>query len=216
MSKYTTELRWVVEQTLDDLDLAHEEANWPKCWKVLGLDDYPLFDEAHRDELNSKIVRHYYTREIAAETVGRWRLFVRDAMHLIMPYYNQLYESELAAAGIDPLTDRGMTTTEHGEGKGSADTSQSATGQDVYSDTPQSEMIPAQIKEMRYATSVNLTEGSTTGEQESEYANDLERKETGYSKSQSNLLSEWRETFLNIDQMVVDDIELRQCFLTVW
>lgn len=216
MSKYTTELRWVVEQTLDDLGLAHEEANWPKCWKVLGLDDYPIFDEAHRDELNAKIVRHYYTREIAAETVGRWRLFVRDAMHIIMPYYNQLYESELAAEGIDPLTDRGMTTTEHGEGKGSSDTSQSATGQDVYSDTPQSEMIPVQIKEMRYATSVNITEGSTAGEQEGEYENDLERKETGYSKSQSKLLSEWRETFLNIDQMVVDDIELRQCFLTVW
>lgn len=116
MSKYTTELRWVMEQALDDLGLTHEEENWKKCWKVVGLDDYPLYDETHRDELNTKIVRHYYTREIGSETVGRWRMFVREAMHSIMPYYNQLYESEVRVKGIDFMTDHDLNITQAVEG----------------------------------------------------------------------------------------------------
>lgn len=212
MSKYTTELRWVVEQTLDDLGLSYDEMNWPKTWKVLGLDDYPIFDEVHRDVLNTKIVRHYYTREIAAETVGRWRMFVRDAMHMIMPYYNQLYESEIIANDIKPLTDRDKTVTEHAWGDSSSD---GTTGtQDVYSDTPQSEMVPQQIKDMRYAT--NVTMADSDAHSEGEYDNNLERRETGYGQSQSELLRKYRDTFLNIDRDVVEDRELNQCFLTIW
>lgn len=90
MSKYTTQLRWIVEQTLNDAGKPLTEDSWPYVYKTLGLDDYPLFDETYRETLNNKIIRHYYTREIGAETVGRFRMFIRDAMHLIMPYYNQL------------------------------------------------------------------------------------------------------------------------------
>lgn len=200
MSKYTTELRWVIEQTLDDLNLEHSESNWPHVFKVIGLDDYPIFDEGYRTELNTKIIRHYYTREIGAETVGRFRIFVRDAMHLIMPYYNQLYQSEVVAKGLEPLTDRKTGFTEHAWGtsdnSGSATSNDTSTGtttdsvatnsttdtsansdttnkgtsttgkQNVYQDTPQSEMIPAQIKAMQYATNVTLDDENTatTGE----------------------------------------------------
>ena len=34
---------------------------------VLGLDDYPIFDESHRSVLNQKIVRRYWLREIGIE-----------------------------------------------------------------------------------------------------------------------------------------------------
>lgn len=212
MSKYTTEVRWIVEQTLDDLELEHSESNWPRVWKAVGLDDYPIFDEAYRDTLNTKILRHYYTREIAAETAGRWRMFVRDAMHLIMPYYNQLYESEIIANGISPLTDRDKTVTEHASGKSSAEGATDT--QDVFSDTPQSEMVPDQIKKMQYATNVTIADTDTKSS--SEYDNEVERHETGYGQSQSELLQKYRETFLNIDKDVVEDRELRECFLTIW
>lgn len=216
MSKYTTELRWIVEQTLDGQGLDHAESNWKACWKVLGLDDYPIFDEAHREVLNSKIIRHYYTREIAAETAGRFRMFVRDAMHLIMPYYNQLYESELLANEMSPLTDQNKVTTEHASGTNESESTSAGTNQDVYSDTPQSEMIPQQIKDMRYATNVSIGDAKSSGSADGSYENDVERHETGYGQSQSDLLQKYRDTFLNIDNDVVNDRELRECFLTVW
>lgn len=212
MSRYTTELRWIVEQSLDDLNLSHDEQNWTQIWHQVGLADYPIFDESYRDVLNAKIVRHYYTREIAAETAGRWRMFVRDAMFLIMPYYNQLYESEIVAKQIKPLTDRGKTITEHATGESSTE---GKTGtQDVFSDTPQSEMIPDQIKKMQYATNVTFADSDAASS--SEYDNDVTREETGYGVSQSDLLKKYRETFLNIDREVVENRELRECFLTIW
>lgn len=224
MSKYTTELRWVVEQVLDEQDSEHVEANWPLAYKAIGLDDYPLFDEGYRETLNSKIIRHYYTREIGAETVGRFRMFVRDAMNLIMPYYNQLYESELIARGMEPLGDRNLQHTEHTWGnasnEGNNSSQSSATQQNVYQDTPQSEMIPTQIKNLQYATNVTIDEDSAnasgTSSSSGEYDNMVERTETGYSRPQSELLQLYRETFLNIDNSIVNDVELAHCFMTIW
>lgn len=224
MSKYTTQLRWIVEQTINDSGKPLVEDSWPFAYKTLGLDDYPLFDEAYRETLNNKIIRHYYTREIGAETVGRFRMFVRDAMHLIMPYYNQLYESERLAKGMEPLGDRNLQHTEHAWGNASntgENTSQSsANQQNVYQDTPQSEMIPTQIKNLQYATNVTIDEDSAnatgTSSSSGEYDNMVERKESGYSRPQSELLQLYRDTFLNIDNTIVHDVELAQCFMTIW
>lgn len=224
MSKYTTELRWIVEQTLDDAGADRIEDNWSLCYDALGLADYPLFDEAYRETLNNKIIRHYYTREIGAETAGRFRMFVRDAMHLIMPYYNQLYESEILAKGMEPLGDRNLKHTEHAWGNASntgENTSQSsANQQNVYQDTPQNEMIPTQIKNLQYATNVTIDEDSAnasgTSSSSGEYDNMVERTETGYSRPQTELLQLYRDTFLNIDNSIVHDVELSHCFLTIW
>ncbi len=224
MSRYTTELRWIVEQGLDDLGAAHTEDNWHLIWDKVGLADYPIFDKGYRDTLNAKIVRHYYTREIGAETAGRFRMFVRDAMHLIMPYYNQLYESEILAAGIEPLGDRNLKHIEHawGNAENMADNTTTGTtsSQNVFQDTPTNEMIPAQIKNMQYATNVTLDEDAATSTGKStsngSYDNMVERSESGYSTSQADLLQKYRETFLNIDRDVVEDVELRQCFMTIW
>lgn len=59
----------------------------------LALNDYPIFNEKHRHELNNKIIGHYYFREIGLETPDRFNFYLRQRMFEIMPYYNQLYES---------------------------------------------------------------------------------------------------------------------------
>ena len=78
MSKYTTELRYLIENNFD-----------------LGLDDYPIFDESYRQLLNDKIINHYYFREIGMETAELFKRYLNQTMREIMPYYNQLYKSEL-------------------------------------------------------------------------------------------------------------------------
>lgn len=105
MSKYTTEVRFIVEtengltesegyNSINDLiDIAA-----PKIFS-----NYPIFDENYRAILNRKILKHYYTREICEETVGLWKLRLAAKMEEIMPYYNQLYNSELLE--FNPLYD---------------------------------------------------------------------------------------------------------------
>lgn len=60
-----------------------------------ALNSYPIFNEDYRDYLNNKILRHYYFREIGAETPDRFNFYLETRMNEIMPYYNKLYESEL-------------------------------------------------------------------------------------------------------------------------
>ena len=98
MSKYTTEVRFICEtaaglvdsQGYNSIDTILSEARE----SVFDF-DYPIFDENYRETLEKKILKHYYTREICEETVGLWKLRLDDKMNLIMPYYNQLYKSEL-------------------------------------------------------------------------------------------------------------------------
>lgn len=66
-----------------------------------GLESYPIFDEDHRDELNIKLIEHYYEYEIGSETPALFKFKLNRAMNEIMPYFNQLYESERLK--IDPL-----------------------------------------------------------------------------------------------------------------
>lgn len=216
MSKYTTELRWIVEQGLASRMADNIEANWPLIYHDVGLDDYPIFQEAYRETLNAKIIRHYYTREIGAETVGRWRMFVRDAMFLIMPYYNQLYESEILAKGMEPLGDRNIQNVDKAFGSSTTDSTTTSDTTDVFQDTPQNEMIPAQIKNLQYATNVTIDSGTGTGHAEGTYENTVNHTESGYVRPQAELLRIYRDTFLNIDNDIVHDLELAQCFMTIW
>lgn len=96
MSKYTTELRYILE-SLTGLQGGYSNveniiANGiPKLFDF----DFPIFDESYRNVLLTKICKHYYTQEIGAETVGLWKLRLDTKLNEIMPYYNQLYKSEL-------------------------------------------------------------------------------------------------------------------------
>jgi hypothetical protein len=61
----------------------------------ISLNNYPIFDEGHRAILNNKIIRHYYFREICCDSPERFNFYLETKMDEIMPYYNQLYKSEL-------------------------------------------------------------------------------------------------------------------------
>ena len=120
MSKYTTEVRYICESYAgleesvgyDSIDDVIEKS----YRKIFKTDKIPMFNgetEAHRALLFKKILLHYYTREIGYETVGLWKLKLNQKMMEIMPYYNQLYESELIE--FDPLKNVDVTHTHEGE-----------------------------------------------------------------------------------------------------
>lgn len=98
MSLYTTEVRYICE----DLAGYDESQGYKKVNDIIEAaapeifdGNFPIFDESYRLILESKILKHYYTREIGFETVGLWQLKLNTKMEEIMPFYNQLYNSEL-------------------------------------------------------------------------------------------------------------------------
>ena len=125
MSKYTTEVRFICENSagLKKSEGANNvDSILDRCWDKVFNFEFPIFDENYRKVLCKKILKHYYTREIAHETVGRWKLALNIKLNEIMPYYNQLYKSELLE--FNPFYDVDLTRTK--EGSGTRDTTGSS------------------------------------------------------------------------------------------
>lgn len=229
MARYTVELRDVIRVAETQahgkyVDFEYTDATW----KALGLDSYPIYDETHRDRLNSMICDHFYMREIGAETVALFRLFVRRTMNEIMPYYNELYKT--AELIRNPLDEIDVTRTEGweegttGTSDSTGSTTVSSNSSNTYSDTPMSmvqEDGGSLIEGGAYATTATFDKSSTTNQSNANTSSEGSREgsrtetERGHRSSQSQLVMEYRRAILNVDREIVESPELSECFLSI-
>lgn len=253
MSKYTTEVRFICENSagLSESEGANNvDSVLDKCWNKVFNFDFPIFDENYRQVLCRKILKHYYTREIAHETVGRWKLALNAKLNEIMPYYNQLYKSELLE--FNPFYDVDLIRSREGSGtsnKTSNNTeTNSGTSKNVssgsgtsntntlnrFSDTPQNSMDTQGIADSVPLTTVTKVneDNTTTNESTDTLTRNDSRTGNGTeninntdkyietvigkqgTENYSSLLKKFRETFLNIDMMIIEDCS--DCFFTLW
>ena len=175
MSKYTTEVRFICENSagLSESEGADNvDSVLDRCWNKVFNFDFPIFDENYRQVLCRKILKHYYTREIAHETVGRWKLALNAKLNEIMPYYNQLYKSELLE--FNPFYDVDLTRSREGSGTrdttGSTSNTSTESGTNTKTDTVTS-------KETSSDTS-NSTESNTSKTTESNSNNTVTNDNT--------------------------------------
>lgn len=75
MAKYTIELRHVAE--------GHE----------LFPFYYPFYDEKKRPQFENAFLKHFYFREIGAETIDKFLFFLEEKMNTVFPYYNELFKT---------------------------------------------------------------------------------------------------------------------------
>lgn len=123
MSKYTTEVRYICEVAAGlevSADYKGVEDVIKKALPVVFDFSFPIFDENYRSVLETKILKHFYTREIGLETVGLWKLKLDTKLNEIMPYFNQLYKSQLYA--FNPFYDVDLTRKHRIDGSGTKDT----------------------------------------------------------------------------------------------
>ena len=243
MSKYTTEVRFICEEkaglkrsegfnSVDEIIIAAA----PNIFNF----SYPIFDGTYKLPLEVKILRHYYTREIAFETFGLWQLKLQTKLNEIMPYYNQLYDTETIR--FNPLYDIDLTrdrkgdretnTTGSGSGSGTvSETVLNATSNNqwnTFQDTPQGSLTNVQseayLTDARHVTdngTDNTTRNGTNSSQTSStekitdtdsYIEHVVGSNGGMSYSKK--LMEYRKTLLNIDQLVLN--ELKDLFFLLW
>lgn len=271
MSAYTTQIRFICESKAG----LKESVGYDNIAQVIAgarpaIFDfpYPIFDETYRAVLETKILKHYYTREIGEETYGLWKLRLDTKMNEIMPYYNQLYKSTLLE--FNPLYDVDINRTHNATRKGTeilngnvdtngqviastnannTTTSDNTTDQtstngntDKYSATPQggldglmqdkyltnARMITGNdtlnskahtstdnMIDSTTDTSTNMTtatKNNTTINNTEDYLESVKGKQG--TQSYASLIMEFRETFLNIDMMVIED--LGELFMNIW
>ena len=199
MSNYTTEVRFICETEAG----LSESVGYNSIADVLDKSamkvfsfNFPIFDENYRKPLCIKILRHYYTREIGEETCGLWKLRLEARMNEIMPYYNQLYNSELLK--FNPLHDTDISTKYLKNNNGESD----SVTRNRFSDTPQGGLVGVENDSYLTSAAKDTTNGN--------YKNTEDYIQTITGKAQgatfSKMLKEFRETFLNIDMMIINDL----------
>ena len=228
MSKYTTQLRWIVEQLGAGLEVPEGQEYADAVYKYIGLDKYPIYNEEYRNVLNDKIINHFYFREIGFETAAQFAWYMKRTMNEIMPKYNRLYEV-LETEFRHPLADwyrhrdvniEGETSNET---ETSGETSAETHSRNVFQDTPMSllsnEGSPS-IENLDYATNVTYDDsnssGTSSGNSTSNGTSTTDRVEDefGRNKSLAWLIDEFRQKFVDIDLLVIDDLET--LFIGLW
>lgn len=271
MSVYTTQVRFICEAEAglkksvgyNDVNTVIQNAI-PKIFNF----SWPIFDESYRNVLETKILKHYYTREIGLETYGLWKLKLDTKLNEIMPYYNQLYKSALLE--FNPLYDVDITRNHTGkktgtealkgnvdingqvlvDNHGNVNTTDDTTvantttseNIDKFSATPQGAIDNLRnekyLTNARMVNDTNTSNGTTMGKTDTstdsttdtttntttttnnsttinnteDYLETVKGKQG--TQSYASLIMEFRETFLNIDMMVIED--LGELFMNIW
>ena len=234
MARYTIELR--------DIE---------NCICYLFPKGFPFYTESEEMRLNfiQKFYDEYMFREIGFETVERFKRSILGKLNKIMPYYKQLYHTELESKNINFMLNKDLietfereisgtseinsnsTTNTNGtsaaNGTNNVNNSSTSNSNSIMYDTPNSRIdditkYPTQgeqgeinITSTSNTTSksdaTSLSNSSSTNNQTGE--NTQTEKTSLISKgnigitSSAQLLKEWREVIINIDEMILNDLE---------
>ena len=191
-------------------------------WKDLFNFSYPKIPDYQAGELETKIIKAYYMREIGFETVERFKLALNETLNRIMPYYIDLYNS-IKLQGDNPLEnvdliDHSDRDTKNASTNNTTSNMESnGNSKQVFEDTPSNELGP----DTNYATNIttNNAENTDKGTSESEGTsdtNDVYDRHVhgiqGYSKQ--DLIARYRENLINVDELII--LELRDLFMLLY
>lgn len=204
MSKYTTEVRSICEVAAGLTEsLGYNSINdilKQAAPNVFNF-DWPIFDEAYRLPLEIKILKHFYTREIGLETVGLWKLKLDTKLNEIMPYYNQLYKSELIE--FNPLYDVDITRDHMGENTGNHKTDGG------FSDTANVSNTAEMDDTTNFTGKVNGTDESTTQGTNNQTNNNVKtvtgKNTNRYSDTPQGALTDLEANTYLTNATIVDD-----------
>ena len=200
MSSYTLELRHI-HQT----------------YKVFNFDyDFYTDSDIIKSKFEQKFIDEYYFHEIGQETVARFQHRLRTRLNKIMPYYKQLYDTEIAAKDINFLLNKDLTETFERVVTGESSSINDLT----VSDKGETNNKESNIENGN--ASLELDKGSLTNVSKTSLSNNTNSNNTSRDntnqneittlKSQGNigitssaeLLDKWRSVIINIDQMIID------------
>lgn len=211
MSKYTMELREVISTFGED-----EVKSW---FMNYDLSDYLSEDEINlinergvwsKEKLASRILDHFYTREVGTEGIGQFMLFIKDQMREIMETYAPIIYS--ASLKYNPMDNMNVVETYSGVGGSNSMNRSNSNGTSlrIDSDTPQGQIDKDEILEGKYATntSANENEDASTSNSTASSTNDYTRTTTGNTGvTSATLIQQYRNVIRAINSEIVYNLE---------
>lgn len=217
MAKYTMELRTVIDYTSRETVEGY--------FKDYCLNNYLRPNEVEsilnaniwsKDRLASKIVDHYYMREIGYETIGLFKHYAKVYMQEIMERYLPLIYS--SSINYDPLVNvdytESFTRNINGTGTTESLSENNASGLSVNSDTPQGQISKASILSGEYASNTGASETtssindstSNTNETEETYTKKV-KGNSGVSATAQKMVEQYRQNIIAIDEKIIKELD---------
>lgn len=207
MSKYTITIKDIVNSynLLDDIKTIDEKLDTAR--EYIFDFNYPVIDESTKKRIEIAILKHYYFREIAFETVGIFKIKLNDRLNLIMNRYNALYEKQ--DLSLSPYINSYLSET--GINNGVSNTNTKNDDWQTTSDTPQG--ILTDLKEGRYSSMAVYTDNTdnTNTTNNSDYSRSVNALNgITYAEAFRNYF----DNIISIDEELVN--EFSDLFMVIW
>lgn len=234
MAKYTIELRKVCDyygrETVENWFKDYEISNYLTSTQIEQITKFNVWS---KDRLATKIVDHYFIREIGFETPALFKHYAKVKMQEIMErqlskiYSNFLEYDPLSNVDFTEEYTREITGTGKNkgttEGNSNSNSSNNASGLNINSDTPQGQISKENILNGSYATNTNasetessITDNTTTSStanssSESSTTEKFTRHQEGDNGviiTNQRLVKEYREIIVAIDEEIINELNI--------
>lgn len=182
--------------------------------------NYNFYDEQHKQEFEEKFINYYMFNEIGFETVKRFKHYLKEKLNRIAPYYNQLYKTELRCleGDIDFMLNKDLHETINVKDKNSSNSKTNATSNTIskesYLDNGNAslELTEGNLTGLNSSDGNGITESNMSGQ--NEQLTELISKGNIGVTSSAELLKQWRQVLINIDEMIIE--ECRDLFMMIY
>ena len=179
--------------------------------------DYDFYLEENKKNFEKKFFDKYFDREIYCKNPFVFRRALLGKLNLIMPYYKQLYQTELEAKKINFLLNKDLKEEFirdiENNVEGSATSTGTTTGEstNIFSYTPEGQVSnidkfvsDGTINKANDSTESNSSTNSTG--KTTEKTSFLSQGNSGVTSS-AELLDKWRSVIINIDDLILNELE---------
>lgn len=207
MSKYTMTIKDMVDDYSVMISSTKIDDKLNKAREYIFDFDYPVIDEATKKRIEIAILKHYYLREIAFETIGIFKIKLNDRLNLIMSRYNALYQKQ--DLSLSPYVNGYLK--ENGVTNGLSDTTVNNEDWQTTSDTPSG--ILEDLKAGNYSSMAvyNENKDTTSNENSSNY-NRLSESLNGITYAEA--FRNYFDNIISIDEELVN--EFSDLFMVIW
>lgn len=165
--------------------------------------NYPVLDEATKKRIEIAILKHYYYREIAFETIGEFKIKLNDRLNLIMGRYNSLYQKQ--DLSLSPYINSYLKEVGNNSSKSDVNNENWQTT----SDTPRG--ILTDLKEGRYSSLATYTTNTDGTENSGNYERQVDSL-SGMTYAEA--FRNYFDNIISLDEELVN--EFSDLFMVIW
>lgn len=194
--------------------------------------DFYTPSEADKIEFQKQFIRHFYMHEIGFETIGLFKMRLRDKLDLIMPRYKEIYvaqmlldEKLLENINIHDIENEKTNTTKENNENGISQVKNKATiennSQGIQSDSPQTTYAnndyASGLNRERDKSDTDATinsEITKSIDDTEDFTRGAEKTSVGWTGSKSEEISKYRELVISINEQIINECE--DLFMTIY